>query len=180
MTTGRLHAILAAVFVAATILVMNVGCRGSDLCFAGLLVQVTILPAAAYVIGLAIRWLGGRSSPLVVVDVVIASLGAAAALPTVLGLDVPGMAVVVTLLAVPLIGALLAVREVAPYPIERVGLGIVLVGFVAYLITLPGGVLGAAIPLVIVLALVRASSRAPRRSEDAVLHSRPHGVDREE
>jgi hypothetical protein len=180
MTTGRVHAILAAVFVAATLLVMSVGCRGSDLCFAGLLAQITIFPAAAYVIGLAVRWLGGRASPLVVVDVAIASLGAAAALPTVLGLDVRGMAVVAALLALPVIGALLAVREVAPYPIERVGLGIVLAGFVAYLMTLPGGVLGAAIPVVVVLALVRASSRAQRRGEDVVLHSRPHGVDREE
>jgi hypothetical protein len=49
-----------------------------------------------------------------------------------------------------------------------------------FLLTLPGGVLGAVVPVAVVLALVRASSRAQRRREAAVLDSALHDVDREE
>jgi hypothetical protein len=180
MSTGRVHAVLAAIFAAAAILVRSAGCGGSDLCFGSILGLITIVPAAGYVVGLAVRWLGGRSSPLVVLDVVLASLGAAAALPTVLALDLRGMAAIGALLALPLMGAFLGVREVAPYPIERIGLGFLLVAFVVFLLTLPGGVLGAVVPVAVVLALVRASSRAQRRREAAVLDSALHDVDREE
>ncbi len=176
MAVQRIHLAMLVPLGAISLALLAIPC-GGDLCVGGTTASLTGVPALAILAGLTVRSLGGRASPLVVVDVALGAFAVGSAVRV--GHDLVGVLAIAALGALPIAGAVLAVREVAPYPRERIGLTVALFALAGYLLVNPDLRAGGVVP-VIIAAVVVGSAFRREVSREAVLHSRPHGVDREE
>jgi hypothetical protein len=179
MVVIAVHGIMALVLFGLAALTVAAGC-GGDLCLNGYVLSLLAGPLIGLFTGFVLRWLIGRSSPLVAVDAVLAALILQAAAPTPRA-DFTSIVLAVMLLAIPLFAAVVAIPEVTPHRRETIGLGIVLVAEAVWLWS-RGGWLAIAVPIGLLLVLVRNRRTEVARwsPSSAVLDSRPHGDDREE
>jgi len=176
-----INLVIAVALAGLGVLLAANACAG-DVCLAGSVAGLVMLPTLAVLVGLAVRYLWGRSSLIAVVDAALAAVIVGLSSRTIVQLDVSGMLAIAPFAAAPLVPALRATQEAA-HGLERpILLGAFVVVAVVF-VSQPATRLGAPIPLLVALALAfPTTAPRPYGAETAEPRAtlRDHGEDREE